>query len=130
MSATDTVQEFFKRFGSGDREAVLELFPQTTDWNVPGAPNVPWTGRRSTREEIDAFLTSAYTEVATEAFSVDGIIADGDHAVAHGSFTHLVKRTGKRFVSDFALHVVAVDGQIRQYHMFEDSHAASEAFTD
>ncbi len=129
MSTTDTVQEFFKRFGSGDAKSVVELFPEKTDWNVPGAANVPWAGRRSTHEEIEAFLNCCYTQVTTEAFAVDGIIADGEHALAYGSFTHLVKSTGKRFVSDFALHAVVVDGQIRQYHMFEDSHAASVAFT-
>ncbi|MCX4747734.1 nuclear transport factor 2 family protein [Kitasatospora sp. NBC_01287] len=129
LGTGETLQEFFTRFGGGDRKGVLELFTDGTDWNVPGAANVPWTGRRSTPAEIDAFLENCYELVTTEAFAVDQVIVDGENAIALGSFTHLVKATGKRFVSDYALHVRVVDGVIRTYHMFEDSHAASEAFT-
>ncbi|WP_327068081.1 nuclear transport factor 2 family protein [Kitasatospora sp. NBC_01250] len=128
-TTAETLNEFFTRFGGGDRKGVLELFTETTDWNVPGSPVVPWTGRRSTREEIDTFIGHAYELVSTEAFAVEQVVVDGEHAIALGSFTHLVKATGKRFVSDFALHVRVVDGTLRLYHMFEDSAAAAEAFT-
>ena len=129
LGTAEVVQEYFSRFGSGDRAAVLELFTDRTDWNVAGSAAVPWTGRRTSPEEIDAFLADCYGLVSTEAFAVDRILVDGEHAVALGSFTHLVTATGKRFVSDFSLHVVVVDGRIRLYHMFEDSHAADAAFT-
>lgn len=127
--AAELLQEFFARFGAGDRAAVLELFTDETDWNVAGSPSVPWTGRRRTRAEIDAFLGHAYSLVDTEAFAVDRVLADGDDAVAFGSFAHRVKATGKLFSSAFALHIAVSGGRIRLYHMFEDSHAADEAFT-
>ncbi|MFC5911235.1 nuclear transport factor 2 family protein [Streptacidiphilus monticola] len=127
--AAEALQEFFTRFGSGDRSGALELFGEETDFEVPGAAAVPWTGRRRTREEIGAFLDACWTLVDTEAFAVDRILADGGHAVALGSFTHRVKSTGKPFTSSFALHIEVRDGLIRGYRMHEDSHAALEAFT-
>jgi ketosteroid isomerase-like protein len=129
LGTADTLREFFSRFGSGDRAAVLELFGEQTDWDVPGSPAVPWTGARSSREEIGAFLDACYTLVDTEAFAVDHILADGPDGVALGSFTHRVKSTGKPFSSAFALHVVVSDGLVRSYRMHEDSHAALDAFT-
>lgn len=126
---TETIQEFFARFGAGDLPALLELFTEEVDWNVPGADTVPWTGRRSTKDELTAFFVSAGEEVeATEQFEVDRIVAEGDTGVAIGRFTHVIRRTGKRFSSEFALHIAVVDGRIRLYHMFEDGHAAAEAF--
>lgn len=128
-STADIVQEFFTRFGSGDVDALLALFTDEVDWNVPGAAGVPWTGRRSNKAELKEFFAVAAQEVAaTEEFAVDGIVADGDTAVALGRFTHVIGRTGKRFHSEFALHIAVVDGRIRLYHMFEDGCAAAEAF--
>jgi ketosteroid isomerase-like protein len=128
-TTTETVQEFFTRFGAGDLDALLALFAEEVDWDVPGAASVPWTGRRSTPEELRAFFLTAAQEVElTEEFAVDRIVADGPAGIAVGRFTHVIKRTGKRFSSPFALHVEVEDGLIRLYHMHEDSHAAAEAF--
>lgn len=128
-STTETIQEFFTRFGAGDLERLLDLFAEEVDWDVPGAASVPWTGRRSNREELRAFFVAAAEEVeATEEFAVERIIVEGGAGVAVGRFTHVIKRTGKRFNSPFALHIEAEDGLIRLYHMHEDSHGAAEAF--
>ena len=135
MSATtltgtaETIQEFFTRFGAGDLPKLLDLFTDEVDFNVPGAASVPWTGRRSTKAELEQFFVTAGQEVAaTEQFEVDRVIADGDTGLALGRFTHVIARTGKKFHSEFALHIAVADGRIRLYHMFEDGHAAAEAF--
>ncbi|MFD7016301.1 nuclear transport factor 2 family protein [Streptomyces sp. NPDC059161] len=126
---TETIQEFFTRFGAGDLTALLDLFTDEVDWNVAGSATVPWTGRRSTKDELAAFFQSAGEEVeATERFEVDRIVADGDTGIALGRFIHVIRRTGKKFSSEFALHIAVADGRIRLYHMFEDGHAAAEAF--
>ncbi|MFE4862276.1 nuclear transport factor 2 family protein [Streptomyces sp. NPDC056670] len=126
---TETIQEFFTRFGAGDLTALLDLFTDEVDWNVPGSATVPWTGRRTTKEELTAFFVSAGEEVeTTERFEVDSIVAEGDTGVALGRFIHVIRRTGKKFSSEFALHIAVADGRIRLYHMFEDGAAAAEAF--
>ena len=130
LSAQDALQEFFTRFGAGDGDALLDLFAEDVDWNVPGSPTVPWTGRRSTKAQLADFFAAAAANVErTESFDVEQVLVEGDHAVALGSFVHVIRGTGKAFRSDFALHIEVADGRIRLYHMFEDALAAAEAFT-
>ena len=125
----EVVTEFFQRFGAGDRAGTLALFAPDVDFLVQGAPFVPWSGARSTPEQIEAFLVSTQEEVKTEQFAVDATLVDGADAVVLGSFTHRVLRTDKAFSSRFALHVTVADGLIIRYHMFEDSYAIAQAFT-
>lgn len=137
MTVTETtrtteaaIQEFFRCFGGGDWAGVLAVLADDIDWNVPGSPSVPWTGQRGSKPEVEDFLRACATEVsATERFTIDHTIADGGQAVVLGAFTHVIARTGKKFESDFALHVVVTDGLISTYHMFENSHACAEAFS-
>lgn len=124
-----TVEEFFRCLGTGDRTGTVDLFADQVDWNVPGAEIVPWIGRRTTKREIEEFLAMLQTELTPEHFSVDQIVVNGEHAVALGSFTFGVVKTGKRFTSSFALHFTVRDGLIQLYHMYEDSHAVAEAIS-
>jgi ketosteroid isomerase-like protein len=126
--AAAVAAEFFRRFGAGDFDGVLELFADNVDWDVPGAPEVPWTGRRRTRADIRAFLSTVAAEVRTREFTVDRVLADGEHGVALGRFTHEVLRTGRAFSCGFALHIHVRDGRIDLYHMFEDSAAVAAAY--
>ncbi|WP_033210614.1 nuclear transport factor 2 family protein [Streptomyces bikiniensis] len=52
-----TVDAFFERFGAEDLPGLLGLFADTVDFDVPGSPDVPWTGARSGRDEIAEFFT-------------------------------------------------------------------------
>ena len=96
--------------------------------SVAGANFVPWTGPRSGPAEIRQFLDSAASEVQTDEFVIDRVMADGEDGIALGHFTHRVRRTGRRFACRFALHVKVSGGLIRSYFMFEDSYAIAEAF--
>ncbi|HJP72890.1 MAG TPA: nuclear transport factor 2 family protein [Pseudonocardiaceae bacterium] len=126
----ETINAFFTRFGAGDRAGMLELFAEDADFLVAGADNVPWTGRREGHAQIATFIDSVCDDVETKQFDVDTIVTDGENGVVLGSFAHLVLRTGKIFTGPFALHIGVRDGKIRTYHMYEDSYAASVAFTD
>ncbi|MFI9012122.1 nuclear transport factor 2 family protein [Actinosynnema sp. NPDC053489] len=127
-AAVRAVRRFFAAFGSGDRPALLDLLADDFTWDVAGSDTVPWTGRRTTRAEVEAFLDAATTGVVTEQFDVDHVLGDDERAFATGSFTHLITATGKRFHSRFALYVEVSDDRITRYSMHEDSHAAAEAF--
>ncbi|HKS50150.1 MAG TPA: nuclear transport factor 2 family protein [Amycolatopsis sp.] len=127
---SETIDEFFARFGAGDRAGMLALFAEDADLMVAGAGIVPWTGRRRGHAEIGEFLDSVLNDVKTERFDIDRILVERDGCVVLGSFAHRILRTGKIFAGPFALHVAVRDGLIRTYHMFEDSYAASVAFTE
>jgi ketosteroid isomerase-like protein len=124
-----TIQEFFTRFGSGDRPGMLELFSADVDFVVAGAEDiVPWTGSRSSLDDVSEFLRIALEDISTEKFDIAKILVDGEDGVVLGEFAHRINSTGKVFASRFALHVQVRDGLITKYHMFEDSYRAAIAW--
>jgi ketosteroid isomerase-like protein len=126
----ESVDAFFTRFGAGDLPGLLDLFAEQVDFNVAGAPNVPWAGPRSSKEEIAEFFGLFGTHLtAPEEFVLNTTVIDGEHAVVTGRCVFGVLSTGKKFINDFALHFTVVAGKIVRYHMYENSHAISAAFT-
>ncbi|MFG2138960.1 nuclear transport factor 2 family protein [Streptomyces sp. NPDC048650] len=129
MSETRAVvEEFYRRLGDGEIEELLELLAEEIDWDIYGAEEVPWTGRRSTRAEAAEFFRSLPEHLRLEAFTVSRIVAEGADAVALGHMRHTVKATGKVFASPFAFHLTVEDGKITRYVTFEDSLALARAF--
>lgn len=127
----ETIDSFFTAFGSGDLQGVVDTFADTVDFSVPGAPNVPWTGTRQTRAEVADFFALIMQGGLTEPeeFVIDATIVDGDEAVVAGHSRFRVTATGKSFDNPFAIHFTAKQGLLVRYHMHEDSHAISQAFT-
>lgn len=129
-STATVLDSFFTRFGAGDIPGLLDLFADTIDFGVNGAPNIPWAGDRSDRAELTEFFNS-FGQVLSppEEFTISTQVIDGDNAVVLGRNRFEVLATGKKFVNDFALHFTVEDGKITGYHMYEDSYAISTAFT-
>jgi len=129
LTTRQTVDAFFTRFGGGDLPGLLDLFADRVDFNVAGPANIPWTGRRSTKEEIAEFFGILGKELTeAEEFTISTILVDGEHAVAMARGVFGVRSTGKKFTNDFALHFTVIAGQITGYNMYEDTHAISPAF--
>jgi ketosteroid isomerase-like protein len=126
----EIVDAFFARFGGGDLPGLLDLFADKVDFSVPGAPNVPWTGTRSGKDEIEDFFTTLGRELGpAEEFTIGTTVIQDGHAVVTGRCRFTVLSTGKPFVNEFALHFTVADAKIVGYRMYEDSHAISAAFT-
>ncbi|MFC4224703.1 nuclear transport factor 2 family protein [Lysinibacter cavernae] len=131
MSETKTtVDAFFAAFGTGNLDGVINTFGETVDFAVPGAPNVPWTGIRTTKTQVAEFFTMLMRDGLTEPeeFTLDAMIVDGEEAVAAGHSRFRVVKTGKTFDNQFAIRFTVQEGNIVRYHMHEDSYAISEAF--
>lgn len=125
-SSTQTLRRFFAAFARGDGEAVVATFdPSATLTAVRSGPRQPrevygtYVGAAGVREFV-ANLGGAFE---TQNFAVDRIASEGEVAAAHGSFTHLVKSTGRLFRSDWALVCTVREGRIVDYRFFEDSAA-------
>ncbi|MER7223525.1 nuclear transport factor 2 family protein [Streptomyces rubradiris] len=129
-STADTVGEFFRRFGTGDLAGLPELFADTADLVVAGAPFVPWTGHLVGRNEVEGYFQRFVAAVRTQRFDIERIVTDGEDAIVLGAFEHQVTSTGKPFASPFAIRITVRDGLIRRYQTFEDSYAAALAFSE
>lgn len=124
--ATRSVVDDFVRRAGGEGSAV-ELFAERVDHYVPGSPDVPWTGRRSTRAEVEEFFGQLGAHLEPRLFSVRGVLIDGSDAVVLGDFAYTVRSNGKPFEGQFALHLSVEDSRIVRYHMYEDSYALADA---
>ncbi|QWF80327.1 nuclear transport factor 2 family protein [Amycolatopsis sp. CA-230715] len=129
------VAELLRRIAEGDPDRIAELYAPVVDWRVSWPvehhPAVPWIRPRSTRADVaEHFRALGGHCVPTEArVRVEGTFVDGRCAVVTGTSSQVVKDTGKRFTTAFALHLAVEDGLVTQYHVYEDSLAVVEAFT-
>jgi uncharacterized protein len=128
-----TLQELLGRLGQPEPDPVAELFAESVEWDVPGDELVPWTGARSTREEIAAYFKLLWSVLDTSQAdtAVSHVFFDDADAVVLGVFTQTIRASGRRFATHVALHItVRDDGLITRFRLYEDSHAVSRAFAD
>lgn len=121
---------FLEGLGRQDQEALQELFAAEIDWYVPGSRSLPWTGRRTRRDEVAPFFSTMWphyvqgeSDVALEKVLVD----DGD-VILLGTFGHTIAGSGQAFSTPVAMHLVVDDGRIVRMHLYEDTLTIAEAF--
>jgi uncharacterized protein len=129
-SSAEVVRGFFAAFGKGDADGIINSFhPEVTITAVRKAERRPdqLYGTYSGRDGVKALLSLLGKTFETQAFSVANVIGEGAVTFANGSFAHKVKSTGRPFASDWALMCVVKEGQILEYHFYEDSAAYVDA---
>ncbi|MDA2806768.1 nuclear transport factor 2 family protein [Nocardiopsis suaedae] len=128
---TRTVSEkFVERLGAQDPEGIQELFAEEIDWHVPGSDALPWTGRRTRREEVAPYFTTMWPHFAPGMSQVvlERVIVEGGDAVLLAVWTHTAAATGKEFTTPAAMHLVVEDGRIVRMHLYEDTLSVGQAF--
>ncbi|MFC7342037.1 nuclear transport factor 2 family protein [Saccharopolyspora griseoalba] len=135
--ATDTqtsrsvAEEFVERLGRQDADGIQELFAEEIDWHVPGSDALPWTGRRTRREEVAPYFTTMWPHFVHGRSKVvlERVIVDGGDVMLLADFTHTVLASGKEFTTPAAMHLVVEDSRIVRMHVYEDTLTVDEAFT-
>lgn len=125
-----TLAELMGRLSQFEPEHAAELFAETVDWDVPGDTRVPWTGARTSRDEVAAYFRTLWSvcDTAQTDNAVSQVLVDGADAVVLGVFTQTIRATGRRFSTPVALHITVDDGLITRLRMYEDSHAVAGAY--
>ncbi|MFJ3441625.1 nuclear transport factor 2 family protein [Streptomyces sp. NPDC086081] len=134
--ATDTqtsrtvAENFLQRLGEQDPDGIQELFAEEIDWYVPGSDTLPWTGRRTRREEVAPYFTTMWPHFASGRSKVvlERFIVDGADVVLLAVFTHTAVASGKEFTTPAAMHLTVEGGRIVRMHLYEDTLAVAEAF--
>jgi uncharacterized protein len=127
-----TLAELLNRLSRFEPEPVAELFAETVDWDVPGDERVPWTGRRSSRDEVAGYFETLWSvcDTAQANNAVSQLLVDGADAVVLGVFTQTIRASGRRFSTPVALHVTVEDGLITHLRLYEDSYTVARAYAD
>lgn len=133
--ATDTqtprtvAEKFVERLAKHDPDGIQELFAEEIDWHVPGSDALPWTGRRTRREEVAPYFTTMWSHFAPGRSKavLERIIVDGGDVVLLAVFTHTVAANGKEFTTPVAMHLAVERGRIVHMHQYEDTLTVAEA---
>ncbi|MDT0607055.1 NAD(P)H-dependent oxidoreductase [Croceitalea rosinachiae] len=128
---TGVVQSYFDAFQQGDLDAVLNVFhPDCYIVSVKEEERLKdqLHGIYRTRKEARQFLKNIVSLFETKEFIVDTVVEAGNNLViAKGSFSHLVRSSGKLFNSNWVQLCVVEDEMIKEYRFYEDSAALFEA---
>lgn len=129
-SARAVAEKFVERLGRQDPEGIQELFAEEIDWYVPGNDALPWTGRRTRREEVAPYFTTMWPHFVPgrSEVALERVVVDGGDVVLLAVWTHTVAATGKEFTTPAAMHLVVEDGRIVRMHLYEDTLTVAAAF--
>ena len=87
-------------------------------------------GSYFTKQEAKVFLANIHALFIPQSFEVESITEGADNVVyANGTFSHLVRSTGKLFKSTWVQRCIIKDGMIKEYRFYEDSAAYELAAT-
>ena len=131
LSNKSVVEGYFKAFGQGDMDKVLEIFhPECLIVSVKEGVRAEGQlhGSYHTRSQAKNFLANISNLFETRSFEVESIMEGENNVVyANGTFTHEVKATGKLFYSTWVQRCIIKDGMIKEYRFYEDSAAYEKA---
>ncbi|WP_166847659.1 nuclear transport factor 2 family protein [Isoptericola sp. BMS4] len=124
-------EQFVERLGRQDQDGIQELFAADVDWYVPGDDSLPWTGRRTRREDVAPYFTAMWPHFVPGESEIvlERVVVDGGDVMLLGVFTHTAASTGRAFTTPSAMHLVVEDGEIVRMHLYEDTLAVARAFT-
>jgi ketosteroid isomerase-like protein len=125
----DLVRAAFEDFNSGNLDALLNRFAENIVWETPFPQDiVPFGGKRAGKEQVrEFFVTLAQTTETTHFEPKEFIVAD-DIVVALGYYEALVRQTGRKGGSDFAMVFRIQNGKIVAFKEFVDTHAVVQAW--
>jgi uncharacterized protein len=128
----ERVANFLDRLGERNAEGIGELFADDIDWFVSGSQSLPWTGARSRREQVAEYFNTMWPAFVSGQSTVvlETVVIDGNDAVIFVTFGHTVAKNGKRFTTPAALHLTVEKRQIVRMHLYEDTLAVYDAFSD
>jgi ketosteroid isomerase-like protein len=130
VSARDIVLAYFTALQQRDLPAVVSLFADVVDWDVPGHQGLaPWLGKRNTREEIEAFFNLLWCNTEAISGSIDHLLVDGNVALTSGRFASRMLPTGKVYESMFFTEITVNNGLIIKYRLLEEGYGLVLALT-
>lgn len=130
MSETSNVQivkDGYADFLTGNIPGVLNRFADSFEFTVPGSPEVPYAGTSRNREELAAFFQGLSDTVVIDVFEPREYFAAG-RVVALGHYEGEVKRSGRRFATDWAMVWTIRDGKVTRFNELSDPTELKKGF--
>jgi ketosteroid isomerase-like protein len=124
-----TVQNMYAAFGRGDVATIIGALTPDIDWTCNGRQSdFPTFGSRKGPNEVGGFFKTVAETNDFSEFSPREFYADGDKVIVLGHYAMTVKKTGKKFASDWVHVFTFKTGKVAKFQEFLDTAQAAEAF--
>ena len=126
---TQTLQEGYALFSSGDIPNLLKLYTDDVEFIIPGpADIIPYAGVYRGQEQVATFFSKLHDAMDYERFEPLDYIAQGDKAVVLGYAKGHVRSTGQPYEEEWA-HVFQMrEGKVTRFQVFADTAVTVRAF--
>ena len=126
---TQTVQQGYAFFNSGDIPNLLKLYSEDIEIIIPGpADIIPFAGVYRGQEQVVSFFGKLHEAMDFERFEPLDYIAQGDKVVVVGYNKGHVRATGQPTEEEWA-HVFQMrDGKVARFQVFSDTAVTASAF--
>jgi ketosteroid isomerase-like protein len=126
------VMTFLDRLGAQDADGIGALFADDIDWFVPGSSDLPWTGKRAHGADVADYFRTLWAglETGKSIVAPGKVLISGNDGVIFAHFTHTAAPTGRVFQTPVALQLEVSGGKIVTLHLYEDTLAVSNAFSE
>ena len=115
------VQETYAAFGAGDLPKILSLLAPDCEWEFVGPSAIPYCGKRTSQDSIQAFFGQVAESDDLHAFEPRELLPSGDHVTVLGWESITPKPRGKTFETEW-IHVFTVkNGKITRFKGLYDS---------
>jgi ketosteroid isomerase-like protein len=123
VANVELIKELFTAFGRGDIDHVVNAHAHNVVMESPVShtSNLPWAGRRNSRQELIEYFETMAAHVRPEAFHDIVFTASGDRVVVEGSNSGTVLSTGKRYDHDWVMVFTLRDAEVVAFRHFYDS---------
>ena len=131
MSAANitAIQNLYGVYARRDMETLLKGFAPDIEWHAHGhAADFPGLGPRKGIEELREFFNLIAANVEFSAFSPNEFYADKEKVFVLGHYAMTVKKTGRKFASDFVHVMTFKDGRIVKFDEFLDTAGLAAAY--
>jgi hypothetical protein len=125
---TQIVQQIYADFGQGNIPAILDRLVDDVVWIQPGAPDIPWAGTQTSKDQVLGFFQKLAESANIEQFEPRQFISEGDTVVAIGGWKGKSQNKGKPFASDWIMTWTFAGDKVKHYQAAYDTNNVAKAF--
>ncbi|MGZ3183552.1 MAG: nuclear transport factor 2 family protein [Telluria sp.] len=124
----ELVKQCYDAFVKRDMQRLLGYMDAGIDWRLPEIEGVPFSGRRSGREQVAEFFRMLDELQEFRTFSPAEFTAQNDKVICQGHYDWTVKATHAQASADWA-HVFTIrNGKVVAFCEYSDTHKAALAY--
>jgi ketosteroid isomerase-like protein len=125
----ELVQNLYAAFGKGDIPALMDSMTADIDWFSGGrTSDYPGFGPRKGKAQVKEFFDIVAENNEFSHFSPQEFYAVDDKVFVLGNYEMTLRKSGKKFASDW-VHVYTIkDGKVAGFREFLDTALAAECY--